>query len=167
MTAPATNSNAEIGQSTPVVHQFQEEFCFAYLVADPASHEAALVDPRADQVDVYLAELAERGLKLTWIIETHTHADHLSGAAELRRRTGAAVAMSANAHSDVATAKLGDGDTFHVGAVELEVFASPGHTDDSLSLQDDISRLHRRLTALDPQWEERMQQEDEEAKETA
>jgi glyoxylase-like metal-dependent hydrolase (beta-lactamase superfamily II) len=77
-----------------VVHQLRADNCFAYLIADPDTREAALVDPRADRVMDYVRELEERGLRLRLVIETHTHADHLSGAAELRARTGADVALS-------------------------------------------------------------------------
>ena len=76
---------------TLVVHQMRAENCFAYLLADVEAREAALVDPRVDRVAEYLADLEERGLRLRFVIETHTHADHLSGAAELRARTGAEV----------------------------------------------------------------------------
>src|SRR5688572_12581685 len=96
--------------NAPFVHQMAADNCFAYLIADPAAREAALVDPRADRVADYLRELDERALRLRLVIETHTHADHLSGAAELRARTGAEVAMSARATSDVATRRLRDGD---------------------------------------------------------
>ena len=87
-----------------VLHQMRAENCFAYLIADADVREAALVDPRADRVADYLRELNERGLHLRFVIETHTHADHLSGAAELRARTGAEVLLSVQATSDVATA---------------------------------------------------------------
>jgi len=117
-----------------VVHQMRAENCFAYLVADGSTREAALVDPRADRVPDYLRELEERGLRLRLVIETHTHADHLSGAAELRARTGAEVLLSARATSEVATRRLRDGDRVILGGHELEVVASPGHTDDSISL---------------------------------
>jgi glyoxylase-like metal-dependent hydrolase (beta-lactamase superfamily II) len=120
--------------STLVVHQLQAENCFAYLVADTDSREAALVDPRADRVAEYLQELDERGLRLRAVIETHTHADHLSGAAELRARTGADILLSADATSDVATRRLRDGDRLTVGRHEVQVLASPGHTNDSVSL---------------------------------
>ena len=93
------------------------------------------LDPRVDRVEEYLAGLEERGLRLRFVIETHTHADHLSGAAELRARTGADVLMSAQAKSDVATRRLRDGDRVARGRGEIEVFASPGHTDDSISLR--------------------------------
>lgn len=116
------------------VHQRQAESCFAYLIADAEAREAALVDPRVDRVPEYLADLDQRGLRLRFVIETHTHADHLSGAAELRARTGAEVLVSARATSEVATGRLGDGDRIPIGRHEIEVLASPGHTDDSISL---------------------------------
>jgi glyoxylase-like metal-dependent hydrolase (beta-lactamase superfamily II) len=119
---------------TPIVHQMRAENCFAYFIADVDAREAALVDPRADRVAEYLRELEERGLRLRFVIETHTHADHLSGAAELRARTGAEVLVSANAASEVATGRLRDGDRVTVGRQVIQVLASPGHTDDSISL---------------------------------
>ncbi len=119
---------------TLIVHQFRAEHCFAYLVADADTREAVLVDPRADRVEEYVRELHERGLRLRSVIETHTHADHLSGAAELRARTGAEVLLSARATSDVATRRLRDGDRIMIGGHEIEVLESPGHTDDSIAL---------------------------------
>jgi glyoxylase-like metal-dependent hydrolase (beta-lactamase superfamily II) len=120
---------------TLVVHQMRAENCFAYVLADIEAREAALVDPRVDRVGEYLADLEERGLRLRFVIETHTHADHLSGAAELRARTGAEVLISAQAKSDVATRRLRDGERVGLGRGEIEVLASPGHTDDSVSLR--------------------------------
>ena len=123
--------------STPhtlVVHQMATEHCFAYVIADIDTREAALVDPRADRVALYLRELEERGLELRFVIETHTHADHLSGAAELRARTGAEVLLSARAASEVATRRLREGDRVTLGRHAIDVIESPGHTDDSVSL---------------------------------
>jgi glyoxylase-like metal-dependent hydrolase (beta-lactamase superfamily II)/rhodanese-related sulfurtransferase len=117
-----------------IVNQMRAENCFAYLIVDPETHEAALVDPRADRVEDYLRDLNGRAVRLRAVIETHTHADHISGAAELRARTGAEVLISARATSDVATRRLGDGDRVSVGHHAIEVLASPGHTDDSISL---------------------------------
>ena len=117
-----------------LVHQMATEHCFAYLVCDVETGQAALVDPRADRVALYLRELEERGLQLRAVIETHTHADHLSGAAELRARTGAEVLLSARATSEVATRRLRDGDRIALGRRTIEVIHSPGHTDDSVSL---------------------------------
>jgi glyoxylase-like metal-dependent hydrolase (beta-lactamase superfamily II)/rhodanese-related sulfurtransferase len=122
---------------TLVVHQLRADNCFAYLIADPDTREAALVDPRADRVMDYVRELEERGLRLRLVIDTHTHADHLSGAAELRARTGADVALSRRATSEVATRWLRDGDHLILGGHKINVLASPGHTDDSVSLLAD------------------------------
>jgi glyoxylase-like metal-dependent hydrolase (beta-lactamase superfamily II) len=119
---------------TLTIHQMRAENCFAYLVADVDTRDAALVDPRVDRVAEYLADLEERGLRLRFFIDTHTHADHLSGAAELRTRTGADVLISAQAKSEVATRRLRDGDRVALGRGEIEVLASPGHTDDGVSL---------------------------------
>jgi glyoxylase-like metal-dependent hydrolase (beta-lactamase superfamily II) len=124
----------DVTTRTLIVHQMRAENCFAYLIADPETREAALVDPRADRVTDYVRELEERGLRLRCVLETHTHADHLSGAAELRARTGAEVYLSARATSDVATRRMRDGDRVTLGGVEITVIASPGHTDDSVSL---------------------------------
>ncbi|MBM4440377.1 MAG: MBL fold metallo-hydrolase [Candidatus Rokubacteria bacterium] len=126
---------------TLTVHQMRAESCFAYLIADPATRDAALVDPRADRVTDYLGELEARGLRLRTVIETHTHADHLSGAAELRARTGAEVLLSAQARSEVATGRLRDGDRVTLGRHAIEVLATPGHTDDSMSLLVDGALL--------------------------
>ena len=119
---------------TVIVNQMRAENCFAYLIADADTREAALVDPRADRVEDYLRDLEARGLRLRSVIETHTHADHISGAAELRARTGAEVLVSDRATSEVATGRLRDGDRISVGGQEIQVLASPGHTDDSITL---------------------------------
>jgi glyoxylase-like metal-dependent hydrolase (beta-lactamase superfamily II)/rhodanese-related sulfurtransferase len=116
------------------LQQMRAESCFAYLIEDSGTREAALIDPRADRVAAYLRELEERGLRLRFVIETHTHADHLSGAAELRARTGAEILLSERAKSEVATRRLRDGDRLTLGSHTIEVIASPGHTDDSVSL---------------------------------
>ena len=124
-----------------IVNQMRAENCFAYLIVDADAREAVLVDPRADRVEDYLRDLDGRGVRLRAVIETHTHADHISGAAELRARTGAEVLLSARATSDVATSRVDDGDRVRVGGHEIEVLASPGHTDDSISLLVDGALL--------------------------
>ena len=126
---------------TLVVHQMRAENCFAYLVADGSTGEAALIDPRADRVPDYVRELAQRRLRLRFVIDTHTHADHLSGAAELAARTGAEILLSDQARSEIATRRLRDGDRISLGTQELIVVASPGHTDDSLTLFADGALL--------------------------
>jgi glyoxylase-like metal-dependent hydrolase (beta-lactamase superfamily II)/rhodanese-related sulfurtransferase len=127
--------------ATLIVSQMRAENCFAYLIADADTQDGVLVDPRADRVEDYLRDLEARGLRLRFVVETHTHADHISGAAELRARTGAEVLLSAQATSEVATGRLRDGDRITVGHHEIEVIASPGHTDDSITLRVDDALL--------------------------
>jgi selenocysteine lyase/cysteine desulfurase/glyoxylase-like metal-dependent hydrolase (beta-lactamase superfamily II)/rhodanese-related sulfurtransferase len=108
--------------------------CRSYLIADPETREAAIVDPVREHVDEYLDLLAERKLQLKLTIETHTHADHLSGSVRLKDMTGATIAMHAAAIAPCVDRALRDGDQLTVGRVSLEVIATPGHTHDGMCL---------------------------------
>lgn len=103
--------------------------CRSYLVGD--SGEALIVDPVLENVDAYLSRLAALELRLAYAADTHTHADHLSGAKELARRTGA---KTAGAPQAVVRVPLRDGSTLRVGKLTVRAWASPGHTADSLVL---------------------------------
>ncbi len=104
----------------------------SYLVAD--RREAMIVDPVTDFVDAYDAELAKRHLRLVAVVDTHTHADHVSGAAELSRRTGAPLVMHHQAPRACVHRRVRDGDELVVGSLRVRVIATPGHTYDSISL---------------------------------
>ena len=108
--------------------------CLAYLVVDEASHTALAIDPRVDQVDQVLAELTARDLRLTLALDTHTHADHLSGVRRLAQRTGATVLAHAASKLSGPVRRIRGGDTFALGAKTLQVLDAPGHTPDSLAL---------------------------------
>ncbi len=108
-----------------------ESSTYTYLVADPASGQAALIDPVAEQQERDLALIEELDLTLALVLDTHVHADHVTAAGALRPRTGARTAASARGAPCV-DVPLEDGARLRVGAVELEVIATPGHTDDSL-----------------------------------
>ena len=110
----------------------QDTFTYTYLVADPAAGVAALIDPVLSQVDRDLTLLDQLGLKLTHVLDTHVHADHVTGAGMLRERTGAHVVASPHG-AECADVKVRDGDRIRVGSVEIRVLETPGHTDDSLS----------------------------------
>ncbi|MCP3136856.1 MBL fold metallo-hydrolase [Pyxidicoccus xibeiensis] len=109
-----------------------ETSTYTYLLADEATREAALIDPVLEQVERDLRLVEELGLKLTRVLETHVHADHVTGAGVLRERTGATVVASARGAPCVSR-KVGHGDVVRLGGLELHVLETPGHTDDSLS----------------------------------
>jgi glyoxylase-like metal-dependent hydrolase (beta-lactamase superfamily II)/rhodanese-related sulfurtransferase len=108
--------------------------CKTYLVACEETRRAALIDPERDHIDRYLALLAYHELKLDAVIDTHTHADHPSGAAWLQDWTDAQLIMHTRAPTPRATQHVDDGDTVTVGRLQLRVLYTPGHTPDSISL---------------------------------
>ncbi|MCQ3949997.1 MAG: hypothetical protein DPW14_09260 [Planctomycetes bacterium] len=123
----------------PIIRQFKKpgEGCLGYVIADPESRKAAVIDPRHDQVDEYLAFLREQKLVLTHVIDTHTHADHLSGAAALKKATGVRYAMLKGTLVKAADMAVSEKDVISLGSVELHVIESPGHTPDSITLRVD------------------------------
>jgi hydroxyacylglutathione hydrolase len=107
----------------------------SYLVGDTSTGRAAVIDPQRD-VDEYLADAAASGLTITHVIETHFHADFLSGHLELAQRTGAAIVFGTAALPTVEfpIEAHGDGDMIVLGDVVLEVLETPGHTPESISV---------------------------------
>ncbi len=110
--------------------------CRAYLLWDPATLESAVIDVRFDAVQHTLPVLAELGLKLKYAIDTHTHADHLSGSDRLRNLTGCKVVMSSDARSRVPDHLVQDGSSLKLGDHELRFLHTPGHTPDSMCIFD-------------------------------
>ncbi|QSQ21239.1 MBL fold metallo-hydrolase [Pyxidicoccus parkwayensis] len=109
-----------------------ETSTYTYLLADETTREAALIDPVLEQVERDSKLLEELGLKLVLVLETHVHADHVTGAGMLRERTGATVAASPRGAPCV-NRKVAHGDVLRLGRLEVKVLETPGHTDDSLS----------------------------------
>jgi hydroxyacylglutathione hydrolase len=105
----------------------------SYLIGDETTGRAAVVDPRRD-VDEYLADAADAGVRIELVVETHFHADFVSGHLELARQTGAEIAYGAEADPDFPHRKLADGERITLGRVALDVLATPGHTPESISL---------------------------------
>lgn len=102
----------------------------SYLIGDGG--EAVVVDPSRD-IQMYLDEAEAHGLTITWILETHLHADFVSGHRELAARTGATIGIGARAEAGYPHRALSEGDEIRVGGVTLEVIETPGHTPESLS----------------------------------
>jgi rhodanese-related sulfurtransferase/glyoxylase-like metal-dependent hydrolase (beta-lactamase superfamily II) len=103
----------------------------SYLIGDETTGRAVVVDPRRD-IDVYLDEAHRHGLRIERVIETHIHADFLSGHLELADRTGAVVSYGAGADVDFAFEELADGQRLELGEVALDILATPGHTPESI-----------------------------------
>jgi len=113
---------------------FDRESCtYTYVLGDTSTGHAALVDTVREHVGRDLDLLGELGLKLTAVVETHVHADHVTGAGELRRRTGATCYVPRLGGAPCADVPLGDGDVVRVGAIALRVLATPGHTSGCVS----------------------------------
>lgn len=103
----------------------------SYLVGDESTGRAVVVDPRRDVGD-YLEEAAERGLTIERVIETHVHADFLSGHLELAAETGAVISYGDAADIEFPIEPLRDGQRLSLGDVTLEILATPGHTPESI-----------------------------------
>ncbi|MCB9663238.1 MAG: MBL fold metallo-hydrolase [Alphaproteobacteria bacterium] len=105
-----------------------ETSTYTYLVADETTREAALVDPVLEHVDAYVALLDQLGLRLVWALDTHVHADHVTGAGALRERLGAKTVVGEGANVACADVHAAHGQVFRVGDLELEARLTPGHT---------------------------------------
>ena len=119
----------------------------SYLIGSDG--EAAVVDPQRD-VDQYVDEAAAQGLKIKYVIETHLHADFVSGHRELAARTGAEIVFGARAGATFPHRAVREGDELHVGKAVLRILETPGHTPESISILvtggDDPTQAQRILT---------------------
>ncbi len=107
--------------------------CASYLIGCEAQGVAAVIDPERD-VRPYLQAAAQRSLKITHVIETHLHADHVSGNSELAARTGAPIYIHKAAQARFPHQPLKDGDVIALGNVRISVTHTPGHTPESITL---------------------------------
>lgn len=106
----------------------KESSTYTYLIADSQKGTAILVDPVLEQVDRDLQILQELELTLKYCLETHIHADHITGTDRLRSLTGCLGVLPENA-ATCADFYLGDGDTLELDNVQIQAIATPGHTD--------------------------------------
>jgi len=120
---------------------FDYETCtYSYLIADYQTREAALVDSVIEQSDRDLLLIKELGLKLVYALETHIHADHITGANRLREVTGCLGVVPKGAEVNCADRFLEDGEVLHLGQITIEAIATPGHTDSHLAYL--VNRTH-------------------------
>jgi glyoxylase-like metal-dependent hydrolase (beta-lactamase superfamily II) len=108
--------------------------CQSYLVGCADTFAGALIDPELSQVDRYVALAARDSLRIRYLIDTHTHADHFSGTRELARRLGVPVVMHRTSPAPFVELRLDDGEMLVVGKLRLRAMHTPGHTRDSMCL---------------------------------
>ncbi len=115
--------------------------CASYLVGCPDAGVCAVVDPRLDMVEDILSLAAAKGMRVTTVIETHTHADHISGHGEIARRTGATIHVHEAAGVEYPHMDVRDGDELMLGVVKIRVIHTPGHRPEHIALAvSDTSR---------------------------
>ncbi len=104
-----------------------------YLIASRPGGEALVIDPVLEKVDRYLQLVRELDLKLVKAIDTHLHADHVTGLGALRDRTRCVTVMGEQSRADVVSMRVADGDRIQIEGLSLDALYTPGHTDDSYS----------------------------------
>ncbi|MFZ9519426.1 MAG: MBL fold metallo-hydrolase [Silvanigrellaceae bacterium] len=119
-----------------------ETSTYTFLIADPKSRDAALVDSVRENVDVYKKRIDELGLNLKYLLETHVHADHVTGNGLLQDAfPNAQVGLSAKANVKFPHIALDDNSVLMVGDIEIKTFFTPGHTSESITFLVDGNRL--------------------------
>lgn len=118
-----------------VFEQIASGGCQSYLVGCAETCAAALIDPEVGQLDRYLALAARDGLRIRYVIDTHTHADHFSARQQLARRLGVPAVMHRASPAPGVDMRVDDGEMLLVGKQRLEVLFTPGHTADSICLR--------------------------------
>ena len=106
---------------------------YSYLLASRVGGEAMILDPVLERVDRYCQLMRELDLKLVKAVDTHLHADHVTGLGELRDRTHCITIMGEETKADIVSMRVADGDKVTIEGITLDVMYTPGHTDDSYS----------------------------------
>ncbi len=114
--------------------QIRSGGCLSYVIGCEDTRAAIIVDPELDQTDRYLALVAEKGLRVHYLLDTHTHADHFTAARELGRQLNVKVVMHRLSAAPFVDLRVEDGDTLAVGNLRIRILETPGHTEDSLCL---------------------------------
>lgn len=114
-----------------------ETSTYTYLLADPETKEAVLIDTVLETVDRDMKLMSELGLKLKYILDTHIHADHITGSGELRKLTNAKSAVSQSANVDCVDIPLDNEQELQFGNYKITALATPGHTNSCMSFYCD------------------------------
>lgn len=114
-----------------------DTWTYTYLLWDESTMEAAVIDSVIEQVDRDMQHIEELGLKVKFLLETHIHADHITGAGPLRKKTGAEIVVHKNSGSECADILAEEGDTFTIGNQVITVMHTPGHTNNDITYRID------------------------------
>ena len=106
---------------------------YTYLIASRKGGEALIIDPVLENVERYIKLVEELDLRLVKVIDTHIHADHISGIAELRDRTNCITIMGDASPGDVVSMQVKDNENVDIENIQLKALHTPGHTNDSFS----------------------------------
>ena len=112
--------------------QIRSGGCLSYLIGCDDSCAALIVDPHLEQLDRYVALVAERGMRVHYVAETHTHADHFSAARELGKELGARIVMHRSSPAPFPNVRVDDGESLLIGKLRMRILHTPGHTSDSM-----------------------------------
>ncbi len=106
---------------------------YTYLIASAKGREAIIIDPVLENVDEYIGHLKELDLKLVKVIDTHIHADHITGASKLKSNTNCTTIMGENSPAETVDIKLKDDEIIEIDQLKIRAMFTPGHTSDSYS----------------------------------
>ena len=106
---------------------------YTYLIASAKGREALIIDPVEENVDEYVNHLKELDLKLVKVIDTHLHADHVTGASKLKNNTNCSTVMGENSPAETVDIRLKDEETIEIDQLKIKALYTPGHTSDSYS----------------------------------
>ena len=111
----------------------QKSSTYTYLIASSKGREALIIDPVLDNVEDYIKLLTELDLKLVKVIDTHIHADHITGASKLKNKTKCVTIMGENTPANSVEIKVKDGEIITLDQLKIKALYTPGHTSDSYS----------------------------------
>jgi len=114
--------------------QLQRDGCQSYLIGCPETCAGVVVDPESSQIERYVALATRAGLRIHYVIDTHTHADHFTGSRSLAEHLNVPVVMHRRSAAPFVDLRIDDGESIVVGRLRLRVLYTPGHTEDSVCL---------------------------------
>src|SRR3989344_9396913 len=123
-----------IGQGYALYVFRTERGCLSYIVECMRTHESVVIDPSEEAGDEYKRAIESHSLALRYIIDTHTHADHVSAYRGLQKKTGAKYVMYESAPSSHVDVRVRDGDVLTIGKIAINILHTPGHASDTVAL---------------------------------